>query len=60
MDLPPELEPFVPQHKTLFLNLNATAPEKLTEHPHPFGWILRIIKNEKASLEELVDELNQA
>jgi len=60
MDLPPELEPFVPQHKTLFLNLNAIAPEKLTEHPHPLGWILRIIKNEKASLEELVNELKQA
>lgn len=60
MDLPPELEPFVPQHKTLFLNLNAIAPEKLTEHPHPLGWILRIIKNEKASLEELMDELKQA
>ena len=60
MDLPTELEPFVPQHKTLFLNLKAIAPEKLTEHPHPFGWILRIIKNEKVSLEELVDELKQA
>ena len=60
MDLPTELEPFVPQHKTLFLNLKAIAPEKLTENLHPFGWILRVIKNEKASLEELMDELKQA
>ena len=60
MDLPAELEPFVPQHKTLFLDLNAIALEKLTEHPHPFGWILRIIKNENEPLEKLVDELKQA
>ena len=60
MDLPTELEPFVPQHKTLFLDLNAIAPEKLTEHPHPFGWILRVMKNEKKPLEKLVDELRQA
>jgi len=60
MDLPTQLEPFVPQHKMLFLNLKAIAPEKLTEHPHPFGWILRIIQNEKAPLEKLVDELKQA
>ena len=60
MDLPTELEPFVPQYKTLFLNLNAIAPEKLTEHPHLFGWILRIIQKEKTSLENLVDELKQA
>ena len=60
MDLPNELEPFVPQYKTLLLNLKAINPEKLTEHPHPFGWILRIIQNEKAPLEKLVDELKQA
>jgi len=60
MDLPTELEPFVPQHKTLFLNLNAMAPEKLTENPNPFGWILRIIQNEKAPIEKLTNELRQA
>jgi hypothetical protein len=60
MDLPTELEPFVPHHKTLFLNLNAISPEKLIENPHPFGWILRIIQSEKAPLEKLTNELREA
>jgi len=60
MDVPAELERFIPHHDTLFLNLNATAPEKLTEKEHPFGWILRILQKEKAPLEALESELRQA
>jgi predicted transposase/invertase (TIGR01784 family) len=60
MDLPAELECFVPQHETLFLNLNATEPEKLTASGHPFGWILRIIQNESAPIEKLMIELKEA
>ncbi|MBM3237568.1 Rpn family recombination-promoting nuclease/putative transposase [Candidatus Poribacteria bacterium] len=36
MDLPTELEPFVPHHKTLFLNLNAISPEKPTFYSNYF------------------------
>src|SRR5207248_3648109 len=31
MDLPPELERFVPEWETLFLNLRETLPETLTQ-----------------------------
>jgi hypothetical protein len=60
MDLPAGLECFVPQHETLFLNLNATEPEKLTASGHPLGWILRIIQNENAPIEKLMIELKEA
>ena len=60
MDLPRALEPFIPHHKTLFLNLKATAPEKLTAEDHPFGWILRVIQNERGPTDMLMDELKNA
>jgi len=58
--LPEPLERFVPSHDTLFLNVKATDKEKLTAHEHPFGWLLRIIQQENASMEELISELELA
>jgi len=60
MDVPEEFERFVPSHETLFLNLHAIAPEQLTAKEHPFGWIARILKKEKAKSEALISELKQA
>ncbi|MBI1928285.1 Rpn family recombination-promoting nuclease/putative transposase, partial [Candidatus Poribacteria bacterium] len=43
MDLPRELEPFVPHYEALFFNLKETAPDELTRSEHPFGWVLRVL-----------------
>jgi flagellar biosynthesis/type III secretory pathway protein FliH len=39
------------------LNLKATEPNKLVEHDHPFGWILRLLQKEDAKSEEFEDTL---
>ena len=58
--LPKSLERFIPRHDILYLNLKAMEKEKLTAYEHPFGWLLRIIQQENASLEELASELELA
>jgi len=58
--LPKPLERFIPSHDTLFLNLKATDKEKLTAYEHPFGWLLRVIQQENALIEELTNELKLA
>ena len=60
MDLPEALEPFVPQHKTLFLNLKTTNPGKLVAEGYPFGWVLRVIQKEYAKIEEFAEALELA
>ncbi|HLF19447.1 MAG TPA: Rpn family recombination-promoting nuclease/putative transposase [Bacteroidota bacterium] len=60
MDVPAELERFIPHHEALFLNLNATAPEQLTQKEHPFGWIARVLKQETAPDEAFMNELREA
>jgi hypothetical protein len=60
MDLPEALEPFVPQHQTLFLNLKDTDPEKLVAEGYPFGWVLRVIQKEDATKEEFEEALHLA
>ena len=57
MDVPYELESYVPHHETLFLHLKETAPEKLTPGEHPFGWVLRVIQKEAATQAEFVEAL---
>jgi len=58
--LPKPLERFVPSHDTLFLNLKVTEKKRLLAYEHPFGWLLRVIQQEDASIEELVRELELA
>ena len=60
VDLPASLERFVPQYDILFLNLKATAPERLVEADHPFGWVLRVIQKEKATEEDFEEALRLA
>ncbi|MBI1929850.1 Rpn family recombination-promoting nuclease/putative transposase, partial [Candidatus Poribacteria bacterium] len=60
MDLPRELEPFVPHYEALFLNLKETAPDELTRSEHPFGWVLRVLQKEEATQEEFVEALLKA
>ena len=60
VDLPASLERFVPQYDILFLNLKATAPERLVEADHPFGWVLQVIQKEKATGEDFEEALRLA
>jgi hypothetical protein len=57
VELPASLERFIPRHETLFLNLKATASERLVKENHPFGWILRVIQKEEATTEEFGEAL---
>jgi len=57
MELPDSFEQFLYQPNILFLNLKATEPNKLVEHDHPFGWILRLIQKEDVKSEEFEDTL---
>jgi hypothetical protein len=56
-DLPKSLEEFIPQHKTIFLNLKATSPERLVEYNHPFGWILQLMQKENANTDAVRDSI---
>jgi hypothetical protein len=60
MDLPPELERFVPKWDTPLLNLHQTAPETLTETAGALGWALRVLQAEKAPLAEMDRVLTEA
>jgi len=60
MDLPAALARFVPRHDTLFLPLKGTPPARLVETDHPFGWVLRVLQEEDAPVEELVAALQAA
>ena len=60
MDLPRELQSYVPHHETLFFNLKETNPEELTASDHPFGWVLRVLQKEEATQGEFVDALSMA
>jgi hypothetical protein len=60
MDLPAELERFVPEWETLFLNLRQTPPETLTRFASAVGWALRVLQAEQAPLAELERVLTEA
>lgn len=53
MDLPDTLRRFVPSWETLFLNLQQTPTELLTQFSSAVGWALRALQAERAPLEEL-------
>jgi len=59
-NLPKSLEEFIPQHKTIFLNLKATSPERLVEYDHPFGWILQLMQKENADTDAVKDSIKIA
>jgi hypothetical protein len=60
MELPRELEPFVPSHQSLFFELKKTSADALTRGNHPFSWVLRVIQKEGATQDEFTDALNFA
>jgi putative YhgA-like transposase len=60
MALPAELERFVPDWETLYLNLRQTPPEALTQFASAIGWALRVLQAERAPLAELERVLKAA
>ncbi len=60
MNLPAPLRRFVPSWETLFLNLQQTAPEILTQFSSAVGWALRVLQAERAPLPELEHVLQEA
>jgi predicted transposase/invertase (TIGR01784 family) len=56
VELPEELELYIPRNKILFLNLKNTEPSKLIDQNDPFGWILRVIQEEGSYIDDF-DEL---
>jgi hypothetical protein len=60
MDLPAELERFVPDWETPLLSLQDTSPETLTQIAGAVGWALRVLQSEKAPLAELDRVLTEA
>ena len=59
MELPEELERFVPDWETLYLNLRQTPPETLTRFATAIGWALRALQAERAPLSELEGVLKE-
>ena len=53
MDLPRELERFIPRFAALLLSVKETAAATLTETDHLMGWLLTVQQKERASTPEL-------
>jgi len=60
MDLPAPLRKFVPSWETLFLNLQQTSPDMLTQFSSAVGWALRALQAERAPVEDLERILREA
>jgi hypothetical protein len=60
MDLSPELERFVPDWETLYLNLRQTPKETLTRFASAIGWALSVLQAEQVPLAEMERVLKEA
>jgi hypothetical protein len=60
MDLPADLERFVPDWETLFLHLHRTPPETLTRFASAIGWALRVLQAERLPQAEMERVLREA
>ncbi len=59
MDVPDLLERFVPTFDTLFLSVKETDPSDLTKSENPFGWLIKVLQDEKANKETLRETLRE-
>ncbi len=60
MDIPEVLTRFVPNFDTLFLNVKKIETTELTKTDHPFGWLLKVLQNEKSDKEIIKEALTEA
>ena len=57
MDVPEILSRFVPSFDTLLLGVKETDAAELTKTNHPFGWLLKVLQNEHADKETMMEVL---
>ncbi len=57
MDVPEILSRFVPSFDTLLLGVKETDAAELTKTNHPFGWLLKVLQNEHADKETMIEVL---
>src|SRR5262249_15637481 len=55
-----ELARFIPSWETLFLNLHHTPPEQLVQYATSVGYVLRVLREEKASRPAVEQALEEA
>ena len=60
MDIPDALTRFVPKFDTLFFSVNETEAADLKEIDHPLGWLLTVLQQENADIEDLISTLQEA
>ena len=60
MDIPKELDPFVPKFETLLLSVKETETETLIKTDHPFGWLLTVLQQEKSDKQSLIRAMEEA
>lgn len=55
VDVPEELRPFVPMHQTVYLDVTRGPEERLHAGGDPFGWVLRLLREEHGELSRFVE-----
>ena len=60
MDIPDVFSRFVPQFDTLFLSVKETDETNLTKSDHSLGWLLTVLKKERANRETIRTALIEA
>ena len=59
MDVPEALTRFIPKFETLFLSVKGASDEMLLKTDRPFGWLMRVLKEEKADTEVFISVLER-
>ena len=60
MDIPEELDQFIPKFETLLLSVKETGTETLIKTDHPFGWLLTVLQKERSDKQSLIEAMNGA
>lgn len=60
IDLPEELERFIPRFDILFFDLKHTETEELRKNDTPLGWLLTVLQKERAEKADMNEALIEA
>ena len=59
MDVPDALTRFIPKFETLFLSVKSASDETLLKTDRPFGWLMTVLKQEKADATVFISALER-
>ena len=59
MDVPEVLTRFIPKFETLFLSVKGASDEMLLKTDRPFGWLMRVLKQEMADTDVFISVLER-